>query len=326
MSLGNLLFASHFARAVQVGDLLVADSQGPDGHGIILDINPQTGAQTVVASGGYLNQPNHMCLDPSNDTLIISDYGGIGTTDVNGAILRINPFTGQQSVVSVGGSLFHPTAVAFDANGDLVVTEAYNVLLINPANGDQTIVASGGVLAVTTGIAVAKNGNYFVSNFQSPGVGSGVVEINPTTGSQTRVSTGGNMDLGPEDLWIDNTNAQRLLVAEAYTGAGTTGPSLLGINSATGAQSVISSEGSLGFPTAVTQDSSGNSYVTDQLSDLGGANVVRVNLNTGQQRVISSGGYLETPLGIVVIPEPASIGIICVLAGACFTARRLARR
>jgi hypothetical protein len=43
-SIGNLLVATHSARAVQVGDLLVADSQQANGHGIILDINPNTGA------------------------------------------------------------------------------------------------------------------------------------------------------------------------------------------------------------------------------------------------------------------------------------------
>jgi hypothetical protein len=279
----------------------------------------------VVASGGYLNQPGHMCLDPSNDTLIVADYGATGTVDVNGAILRINPFTGQQSIVSMGGNLFHPTAVAMESNGDLVVTESYNVLVIDPTNGNQTIVSSGGLLGTTTGVAVSNTGNFFVSNFQSPTAGSSIVEINPTTGAQTTVSSGGNMNLGPEDLSIDNTEAQRLLVAEAYTGGNTAPSALLGINSQTGAQSVIASGGSLNFPTSVTQDWLGDTYVLDQ-DEFGGANVVEVNLQTGQQNLIASGGHLETPLGVVVIPEPASFGIVLVLAGACFGSRRLARR
>jgi hypothetical protein len=304
---------------IHSGDLLIADTQGSDFHGIIIDLNPVTHVQTVVASGGYLGQPDGICWDPSNNTLIVADAGGF--TETGGVILRINPYTGQQTIVSVGGSLAHPTAVAFDSSGDLIVSQEGGkggpiaVLRINPTTGSQTVVSSAMDLGVATGVAVESSGSYLVSNYAGGTFGSGIVRVDQNTGAQSVVAFRGDLNYGPQKIWLDNTKSQSFLVT-AGNSSTQSFAGLIDINAATGSQSVISSGNLLTFPSAVTQDPLGDTFVTDHTGE-----IVQVNLQTGVQTLISSGGFLESPIGIVDIPEPMSATMVMAISAALMVRR-----
>ena len=299
-----------FALQIHPGDLIVVDShnlQLPN-HGVIIDINPTTGAQTTI-SADALEQPTFACLDP-NGAIIVADYGYVG----GGGIFRINPTTGQQTLISGGGLISHPTAVVRDSKGDLIVTQhGLNqaigaVLKINATTGVQTLIASGNPLSVPESLAIEPNGNYLVSNFQSPVVGSSILRIDANSGAQSVVSSGGHFDLGPFGVWLNNLSPHSLLVASNSFVASS---ELINVDTNTGAQSVISSGGQLVRPIGVTQDPAGNIFVADQ--GQGTAKILRIDPLTGVQSIVSSGGNLSTPLGIfVATPEPSSLLLAAV--------------
>jgi sugar lactone lactonase YvrE len=321
---GLLLARTTVAALVNPGDLLVSEPQNGSGRGVILDVNPVTGAQTVVASGNNLDQPEGICWDPSTHTILVADYGGVGV-NVDGAILRIDPLTGMQSIVSIGGSLNHPVSVVMDANGQLVVAQQGQnqttgaVLRIDPATGAQTVIASGSPLFATEDLVLDADGNYLVSDFASP---SAIIGVSSATGSAAVISHDGALNIGPHGLWLDNTKPQSVLVADYFNGAG---GGLLEVNTVTGAQNLVSSNDQLVVPLAVTQDSLGTTYVTTTNASSSSGKIVKVDLTTGVQTVISSGNNLVTPASIIVVsPEPATaLGGVATLL--CVTMRRRAR-
>jgi len=310
-----LLAPDALAVALQPGHLIVADSHNqslPVGSKI-LDIDPLTGVQTVISTGGNLVQPIGVCLDAAGN-IIVAD-AGYGFADAQaGTIIRINPITGQQTVVSSGGALWFPIGVATDSQGFLIVTqEGKNqttpaVLRIDPATGAQTVVATGPPMHVSGDVVVDPAGNYLASDFQSLG-GGAILKVDPASGAQSIVSTGNYLALGPAGIWLNNLKSQSLLVVENNAFSGPAPSALLDINTATGSQSIVSSGGFLLSPTDVAQNSSGRIFVTDVGNESGSqGKVVAIDPSTGAQMIIASGGFLATPEGIVaVVPEPSSV-------------------
>ena len=128
------------AAQILPGDLLVTISNATEGGpSEIVDINPKTGFQTLVASGGDLVEPNGLAVD-LNGNIIVSDYGG-NFDDSQGSIIRINPNTGQQTIVASGSNLIFPSAIAIDSSGNLIATAvgtsqvAGAVVKVNPQTG-----------------------------------------------------------------------------------------------------------------------------------------------------------------------------------------------
>lgn len=311
-----LMAGSVKAVTVHLGDLLVADPQGGSGHGVIYDVNPVTGVQTVVASGNYLDQPAGIAWDAASGTILVADFGGLGAYP-NGAILRIDPATGAQWMVSSGGNLRSPVSVVIDGNGQLVVGQqganasSSAVLRIDPVSGAQTVVSSG--LSVIDDVLVNTDGNYVASQYANP---SAIIGISSATGLKSTLSQSGLLNQGPAKMWLDETKPHRVLVANYND---TAGGALLAIDTVTGGQTIVSWNGQLGRPLGVTQDASGATYVTTTNATETSGTVVRVDLNTGAQSLVSSGSLME-PLSIVVVaPEPGTavvgVGMLVVAAG-----------
>ncbi len=183
LTVGLLLFAganTSFAAQINAGDLIVVDYHHLTvGGGVVVDINPLTGAQTLISSGQNLTEPTDVCFDGAGN-IIVADYG----YNDSGRIVSIDPATGQQTLISMGGILSHPVAVAVDAQGRIVVAQQGQnqavgaVLRINPLTGNQTQVTSGQNLAAPTGLAFDANGDYLISNFQNA---SSIVKVSANT-------------------------------------------------------------------------------------------------------------------------------------------------
>src|SRR3989304_1386151 len=104
-----LTFVGHAkAVALKRGDIIIAD---PGAHAVIR-IDPATGAQTVISSGGNFVEPLGLTVDPRGQILVV-DAGLFGT----GKVIRGDPLTGAQTVVSAGGLFVRPFALTIDAAG-----------------------------------------------------------------------------------------------------------------------------------------------------------------------------------------------------------------
>lgn len=306
-----LFIASHAAAVVlHPGDLIVTDNNNASLPGYVLDINPITGAQTLISSGGLLVQPDGVAIDRLGN-IIVSDFGGLDGSF--GSILKIDLATGNQTVVSTGGNLVYPTSVNIDPNGQLLVTQqgvglvSGAVLRIDPTTGAQTVIASLGSITTAEDAVVDPHGGILVSSFQSI---SGIVRVDPATSQQTVLTSGNFLGSGIFDICVDQNTDHNLLVA------GNSG--LVSVNTLTGDQSILSTGGFIHRLLSVSQNSSGLTYVTDGPDDNTPGSVLAINLQTGTQTVISSGGYLITPNGIIVVPEPTGLAGMILAASLFF--------
>ncbi|MGQ0668378.1 MAG: hypothetical protein ACT4PO_01670 [Actinomycetota bacterium] len=100
------------------GDILVAVADGfggpcPSGCGGVVRVDPETGAQTTVSSGGSFVEPWGITIDDDGDVLV-ADLGAFGG---GGGVIRVDPETGAQTTVSSGGSFDGPIGITIDDDG-----------------------------------------------------------------------------------------------------------------------------------------------------------------------------------------------------------------
>src|SRR5207249_1950114 len=98
------------------GDVIVADQNAFGGQGGIIRVNPSTGAQTTISSGGSFKDPYGVAFAPNGD-ILVADHEAFGG---GGGIIRVNPTTGAQTTVSSGGNFLAPTGIAVVPGGAMV--------------------------------------------------------------------------------------------------------------------------------------------------------------------------------------------------------------
>ena len=150
------------------GSIVVADLVGR----AVLRINPTTGAQTIVSSGELLNMgPIGVAIDRDGSIIVGGGmFSGPNAAPPTGipAVVRIDPETGAQQAISLGGSFVNPYWVAVEADGSIIVSdqEAFGppnpisgtrqgaLFRVNPATGEQTLISAGGNLGDPNGVAI----------------------------------------------------------------------------------------------------------------------------------------------------------------------------
>ena len=158
------------------GGILVSDQiPGTIGMGVIHRLDPVSGAQSTVSSGGSLTEASSLAVGP----------GGLIYATSRTGVIRIDPVTGTQTPVSSGGNLVAPIDIAIDDDGSILVADdgADAIIDVDPVTGAQRVVSSGGRLSQLRGID-AEGGSIFVGNIEAP-FSAQVLRIDPATGVQT---------------------------------------------------------------------------------------------------------------------------------------------
>jgi hypothetical protein len=106
------------AVTINPGDILVADFSAFGGLGGVIRIDPNTGAQTTVASGGSFVDPVGIAVAPNGDIIVVDENAFVGQP---GGVIRVNA-SGQSTIVS-GSPLVSPRGIAIAANGDIYITD-----------------------------------------------------------------------------------------------------------------------------------------------------------------------------------------------------------
>jgi len=232
------------AAMLRPGDIVVADG---DGARVIL-IDPTTGAQTLLSSGGMLVRPLGIAIDAHSRILVVDEDAS------NGAVIQIDPITGKQTLISAGpnsqpsgisvdssGNLYvseqlsnrvvkisgtdgsvlagydaglfnKPMLSAFDADGDLIVPNRGNstIVKLNVTTGQQTLLTGGGLLGSTHSVAVEATGTILIAG------GQRIVRLDPANGVQ-QLLTSGNLFAGSlTGIALESTGA--IVVADRDTG------------------------------------------------------------------------------------------------------------
>ncbi|NOU23765.1 MAG: hypothetical protein HOO93_18610 [Methyloglobulus sp.] len=267
-------------------------------------VNPATGQRTVLSDFSDSGQgpiPDNaaqdgvlgIAVEPSGQIIVTAK--GAGSPDSGGtvfrdALLRVNPVTGQRTLLSdfgdpdqgvLGGQCSF--GVAIEATGKILVTDCNNLagssggllFRIDPATGQRTVLSDFGnssqgtdIAQLPSGITVEASGQILVvvPFFKGTIPGGALFRVDPVSGQRTLLSDFGNI-------------AQ-----------GASGTLLRG----------------------VTTESNGNILVVDQdvddfIGSAAGA-IFRVNPSTGQRTVLSDFGdpalgLGQAPSGVAVIPK-----------------------
>ena len=85
----------------------------------MIRVDPATGAQTTVSSGGSFVNPLGIAVEADGD-ILVADADAFGG---HGGAIRVDPATGAQTTVSAGGSFVSPVGIAVvppaaDSDGD----------------------------------------------------------------------------------------------------------------------------------------------------------------------------------------------------------------
>ena len=307
-------------------------TRGGQPSAVVVRSNPVTGAlEEISRNGGQGNlfeHPYDIAVAPGGGSLYVVDMGAFAqgpTPAADGRIIRVDPATGAQSLVSQGGELVDPAGIAVAPDGTLFVVEnvgvgpAQNpaVVRIDPASGAQSVLTRGGNLCYPFGIAIEPSGNLIVTDFGDLVGGTNPIDCPQDFGSVVRVNPAGAQQI----LSFNDVPNPGNLLRGVFGAAIEPGGGILVVNQ-TGAQAAVAAiNPQNGSQTAVTPNSSaadafelpqrvavlpdGNLLVADYaLNDQEGG-LVAVDRATGAARILRQGTLFNNPLGLATVVNRA---------------------
>lgn len=276
--------------------------------GEILRIDRTTGQIAHVASGELLkSSQSSMAFDAQGRLLVVAQSG----------LVRVDPSSGAQTLLSSGGILYSPKGVTVESNGAIIVTTLGTtgvpaaVVRVDPDTGAQSVVSSGGLLVRPFRVTVDAAGDLIVSDSKGFGGSGGVLRVDPVTGAQAPISSGGYLT-NAGDLTIDD---QGFLIVgfasppfpgcETYAGSG-----IVRVDPDTGAQALITTNGLLCTYISLTVDVDGTYLVGGVFDNYAPGRIMRVDPDTGAQTFVVY--TMDTPNDLLIVP-----GSITSLPPAC---------
>jgi sugar lactone lactonase YvrE len=285
---------------------------------VILRTDPGTGSLVEVSRNGsqgtLFQRPYDLAVEPGGD-LLVADLGEPNRRD--GAVIRVDPLSGRQSLLSSGGEFFDPAGIAVAPDGQIYVVDNRApdndgaVIRVDPRTGAQTVVTERSSepgrdkLDLPFGIAVEGDGKLLVANRVAPNqvpiacqaLGR-VVRVDPVSGDQHEVANAGHIAwplgvaVGPGgDIVVAN---------ECPRHGGLILVHRLGLH-----QSMITSNSDrdlLVTPERIAVDPGGGLLVSDfGAGPDGDGGIVRVDPETGAQSLVRAGELFNRPLGIAVV-------------------------
>ena len=309
---------------------------------VILRADPASGGLVELSRNGeqgdFFRHPYDIAV-AGDGSLLVADMGAFATStdrSADGRIIRVDPVTGRQSIVTSGNLLVDPAGVALAPDGLIYVVENVGtmgtpgVVSVNPATGAQTLVTQGGQLCYPFGIAVHPNGSLLVTNYGDFNDGSTVincahdfgalVRIDLETNAQTILSRNaaewGNLFRNPLGVTVEPGG--RILVVNQNGGT-----ALVAVDPQTGVQDAETPNTSTDrvvVPQRPAMTPDGDVVLSDfTLDDMEGG-LVSVDLPAGSQSILRQGRQLfNNPLGVAVVanrpPAAALSAAPAVVAG-----------
>jgi streptogramin lyase len=266
------------AAAIQRGDILVTDR----GTHSLLVVDPVTGVQTVLSTGGFFSEPEAVVVNATGRIFVVeADRFGAGSK-----IVEVNPANGAQSVLASGGSILDPNDIAIEASGMLVVADFSGpsglggILRINPATGAQSVLLNGGG---PFDLAVESSGQIVYTTFNF--FNSLLVRFNPVT----HVSATLNQDVGGAG-GVAVEASGNILVSDGGS-ASDNAAHVFRVDPVSGARSTLTTGDAFAFRDLVVA-TNGSIYVVQ------GTSILWVDPVSGAQQTLSSNGFFQDLGGI----------------------------
>jgi hypothetical protein len=242
-------------------DIVVSDEGITTGVPLVAGVNPVTGARTLLSGSGRgtgpaLRMPTSVAVEAGGDILVTDiDPSGLPW------ILRINPATGDRTVLSgsgsaVGtGSLMVTWAVVSVQGGVIYAASATGELLsVDPVTGNRTLVSgaprgTGPTFVAPVSMVSDAAGSLVVldrDHVAAPGKGlGGLIRVDLTNGNRTVLSDDANPSKGqqfdsPSDVQYNACDNSFYVL---QTGFGLAGPAgrVLKVDASSGARTLFAS-------------------------------------------------------------------------------------
>ena len=307
---GWLILPGSAVAQLSPGELVVTDALGAR----VLTVDPDTGAQTLIASGGSLVEPSSAVVDPETGLVYVADREA-GTL---GAVIAIDPASydggspaANQTVVATGGELEDPSGILWEATGQLLVADAGSaggVIRVAIADGTQSRVAD---IVGARGIVV-RNGLIYVSR-PIPNEILRVDESQTPTEILSVSSTGLFSTLGGLTVEADG----RLLVADFDGQIIRVDPEQIDILFPDANQSLVSEDLQLVNPRDVAVAVDGTILATD--SGAGAGTLFEIDPTTGVATALSTPfGGVGSAVGLTLTRRGLGDGDIVVASTGTF--------
>jgi len=228
------------------GKLWVAD-KGEDGqpattlNGLLIKVDPVTGAQSVIASGGNMFNPTALAIAP-NGLVFIADRGPTSVpANADGRVIQVDPATGAQTVITNGNLLQEPRGIAVGTDGTLYVDDIGDDQIVKvTAGGQQTALHTGAPLTQPEQLTMDTTGRLLVANAGATGT---IFAVDPNTGVATALAS--NTTLAAVEAITRSLDGSFLTVARS------TGPVVR--TSSAGTSAVLSTAGQFKETTGLDQ-------------------------------------------------------------------------
>ncbi len=158
----------------------------------IVQVDPTTGVQTLLprsSSGGAFVDVAGIAAAPSGDLFVVETNAG--------RVIKVDPATGKQVVVSQAGHLVAPRGIVAEPDGKLLVADqdAFGarggIIEIDPTTGTQTVISSDRQFNNPHTLAIEATDALIVVDAGTR-VADRVLRVNRVTGAVTTVSSSGH--------------------------------------------------------------------------------------------------------------------------------------
>jgi len=285
------------AHAPAPGVLYIADPSAADGKGAIVGLDPETGAQWIVAAGEHLTTPVDVAID--------RDERLLATSQSSRRLVRIDPQTGRKDVVSAAPQFVQPCGIVVTKAGDLYVTD-WNLwppgflYRIDRSTGAASVVDSAKAFVNPLLFACLPDGDFAVAanvTETDRGYSSGCLYRVGRVGGISVLASGGAL-VQPNCVRVGPDAA--LYVGDPSACGGNGG--VIRVDPRSGAQSVVARGGDFVDPTGIAFAADGDMFVADWDYRFARGRIVRIDHATGAQERVYSGGMLARPYSLAIVP------------------------
>lgn len=289
----------------------------------LLQIDPATGARTTLSQRGKLITPMRFAIDASGAVFVVNAEGASEGCRLGcGNVIKIDPRSGDQTVVSAAGMFGILHGLALEPSGDLLVTSTHDdrataIIRVNTRTGAQSLVSSAGLLFNPTDLALDANGDILVTEDRNEKGASALLRIDARTGEQSVIAQVGELvspygiALAPRgDIWIADANEHRVVFIGPEEDSGGPGK-IVRVNPITGEQRVLFAGQHFRDPSAIAFGSDGAVYVADpNAMRLQRGAIIRIAPNTGMQELLATGEDIIGPVDIAVAPASSNSAFV----------------
>ena len=204
-----------------------------------------------------------------------------------GAIFKVDPDSGERTLLVSGPPLSDPTDITVSPDGDLLVTDpgAKALLRVDPATGATSVAVSGGKLELPWGVVAPRANRAYLTDPGAPAAAGAVFRVNPQSGAKTQLGAGSLVD----PMWLALARDGGLLLTD--TG------SVIRVDPVTGNLTPLASGPPLVHPWGIAVDAAGDILVVDQGPP---PTLYRLARDTGVPTPIASGPPFTTPDDLAV--------------------------